>query len=152
MAALSDFIEAQLINHIFRGSTYPKPNMLAIALCGSPALDSDSGNFGGTVGQLTGHTGRELFKTGDYRRYEVGPPADIHFTAPGADGITDNASGFTWPQATSNWGWISGIAIVDSTLYGSGSVLMHGALTTAKQIASGDTFRVQTGDCDITFQ
>lgn len=151
MSALSDFYEQQLINHVFRGATHPKPNMIAIALLGSPALDADSGNFGGTVGQLTGHTGREIFKTGGYVRYEVGPPADIHFDAPGAAGATQNASGYTWPQATSNWGWISGVAIMDSVLYGTGNIIMHGSLTTPKQIASGDTFRIQTGDLDITF-
>ena len=150
MAALSDFSEAQLLRHLYMSSTFPKPPMLALALMGSPALDADSGNFGGTVGQLTGGTGRELAKTGAYQRYEIGPPGDVHFNAPGAAGLIDNTSGYTWPQATSNWGWISGVAIMDSILYSTGNIIMHGSLTTAKQIASGDTFRFQTSDLDIS--
>lgn len=140
MAALSDYTEAQIANHMFRSDTFSKPSMLAIALLGAPAVDADTGNFGG----------KEVGSSGAYVRYTIGPPGNVHFNAPTVGGLIDNTSGFTWPQATRDWGWISGIAIVDSFGWGSGNVLMHGSLTTPKFIASGDTFRIQQGDLDIT--
>ena len=32
MAALSDYLESQLLNHLFRDVSFPKPDRLAIAL------------------------------------------------------------------------------------------------------------------------
>ena len=43
MAALSDYLESGLLNHVFRGSTFAKPTDIAIALTSGAPLDSQTG-------------------------------------------------------------------------------------------------------------
>ena len=55
----------------------------------------------------------------------------------------------TFPTATANWGMVSGVFIADSS---SGTnVLLHGSLTTARDVQDGDVFKFNAGDLDVTF-
>lgn len=59
-----------------------------------------------------------------------------------------NSGGIEFPAATADWGTVSHIGVF--TASSGGTMLVHAALTTAKDIATGDVFRIPTGDLDIT--
>lgn len=143
MSAMSDFLEAALLNHVFRTSAFAQPTTLAVALLTTLAVDADDGQF--TTG-----AGVEVPNSGAYARQDIGS-LDANWTAPGAGGLIDNVAEIAFPQATANWGTVVGIALVDSTTFDAGNMLFHGALATSKVVNNGDTFKIAIGDLDITF-
>lgn len=132
MAAKSDFLEAAILNHVFRTTAYTQPSALHIALF--TAAPSDSG--GGT--EVSG---------GAYARVQVAR-ADAQWTAPGAAGLIDNVNAITFPTATANWGTVTHVGIFDAAT--AGNLLYHGAITTSKTVNSGDTFSFAAGTLDIS--
>lgn len=139
--AMSNYLENQLVDHIFRTATFSKPSNVYVALF--TAAPSDAG--GGT--EVSG---------GSYAR-EGGSPADAdwrgtHGSATGASsgtaGLLDNAADITFTTATANWGTVTHIGLFDAST--GGNLLFHGALTASKVIDSGDTFKINLGDLDIT--
>ena len=132
MAAMADYLEQELIKHIFRTGSFTKPTILGVALY--TAAPSDTG--GGT--EATG---------GSYAREDT-PPLDANWAAPGVGGLTDNVAAITFTTATASWGTISHTAILDNTT--GGNFLFHGALTASKTVDNGDTFKFNIGDFDVT--
>ena len=133
MADMSDYLEAQIANLIFRTQVAWKPTAVYFALY--TAAPSDSG--GGT--EVSG---------GSYARVQV-TQADAQWNAPAAAGLIDNVNAITFTTATANWGTITHVGIHDAV--SAGNLLMWGALTASKVINNGDTFEFAAGDMDITF-
>jgi len=133
---LSDYLEAQLLNLLFRSQTAWKPSAIYIGLWTATLDDTATGS---TAGEVSG---------GSYARQQV-VQSDANWTAPGAAGLIDNVNAITFPQATANWGTITDVMIVD-TASGAGNCLFYGALTTPKTVNSGDTFKFNVGDLDIS--
>jgi hypothetical protein len=134
MAAMSDYLEQQILNDIFRTTARTRVAALWVALF--TAAPSDSG--GGT--ECTG---------GSYARTQV-TQADASWSAPGVGGITDNAAAITFPTATGGWGGtITHVGIFDAST--SGNLLFHGILAASKgPMTNGDVFKFNIGDLDIT--
>jgi len=63
-------------------------------------------------------------------------------------GASDNTSAVEFDTATGSWGTITHTAVLDAST--SGNMLMENALTASKVIASGDVFRFQAGEFDVT--
>lgn len=125
MSAFSNYLENKVLLHVFGGTAYTAPTTLYLAL-----YTSDPGD---------GNTGTECSGTSYARQ-------TIAFTV-----VTDTASNSAaveFPVAGSSWGTITHVGILDQLT--SGNLLAHGALTASKAIASGDVFRVELGDLDIT--
>ena len=59
-----------------------------------------------------------------------------------------NSAAVEFPACTADWGTITHLGVMDAS--SSGNMLVHAALTTSKVIATGDGFRIPTGDLDIT--
>lgn len=143
MSAMTDYLENQLVDHIFRTASFSKPSVLAIALF--TAAPGEAG--GGT--EVAG---------GSYARVQLNP-ADANWNATqggtvgassGSSGLTDNASDITFPAPTADWGQVTHFAILDAA--SGGNMLMYGALTTAKTVNNGDPApKFTAGDLDITF-
>jgi hypothetical protein len=128
-AQASDYLENQLIDHIFRGATYTKPTHLWFALFTS--APSDSG--GGT--EVTG---------GSYARVDL-PPSNTNWTATqggttgassGTGGQTSNAVAITLAAPTANWGTVTHYGIFDASV--GGNLLLWDALTASRNILNGD--------------
>jgi hypothetical protein len=135
MSAMSDYLEEQLIDHLFRTGTFSKPSAIYLALF--TAAPSDSG--GGT--EVSG---------GSYARTQV-TQADANWNAPaGGNGLTDNVSDITFPTPTADWGTIVAFGIFDAS--SGGNLLIHGSLGTSKTVNNGDPApKFSAGDLDITF-
>ena len=72
--------------------------------------------------------------------------ASVTFSVTGDTGT--NSAAVEFPACTSSWGTVSHIGVMDAST--GGNMLVHSALTTSKTIATGDVFRIPTGDLDIT--
>ena len=125
MSAFSNYLENKVLLHVFGGTSYTAPATLYLAL-----YTTDPGE---------GNTGTECSGTSYARQ-------TIAFTV--VNDTASNTSAVEFPVAGSSWGTISYIGILDNLT--SGNLLAYGALTTAKAIDSGDVFRVEAGDLDIT--
>lgn len=140
MSAMTDFLENQLASHIFGSGTFIKRGTLAIALTATPPTDAD-----------TGASARELPNQGAYARQALNP-GFANWTDPvGTDGLVNNLQTVTFPDAQSEWGWVSGVLICDSATYGGGNAITYGTLTTPKYIGSGDAMIVRPSGFSFTF-
>lgn len=139
MGVMSDYLEAGVVNHLFRTSTFSKPSVLAICLCTSSPVDTD-----------TGATIPEVANTGSYARVEVNP-SNANWSDPTTTGQTSNVSDITFTTATGPWtAPITHIAICDSSTYGAGNLLWYGQLATSKTVTSGDVFKITAGNLVVT--
>lgn len=231
MAALSDYLESGLLNHIFRGQEFPKPSSIAIALTSDVPLESDTGE---TIPELpSGIYRADIGFSTNYKRLDLGNPKDdgddvwnnvgideftiyqvsgtsnygltdgingyfyplylnesiaadrdsvnatqqVRFVEfPGVDffspndlfesgvyqnpgyedyngnGFIKNGTQFIFDTALEEWGWISGVAIVDSAEYGSGNVLMYSKLTNPRYVYVGDNIKFDVNSLEISLQ
>jgi hypothetical protein len=154
MTALSDYMESGLLHHVFRGETFPKPANIAIALCSGVPQDSDTGF---TIPELP--SGINGSGTG-YARYDLGDPSvngDASWSYALADhtagsGVIKNAPTLLFNNSLLDWGWVSGIAIVDSGEYGIGNMLMYAELNNPRIIYQGDSVKFDMTTLQIKFK
>jgi hypothetical protein len=227
MASISDYLEAKLLNHIFRSEEFVKPSSISIALTSSVPLDSNTGSSmpelptGVARGQTTVSTG--------YSRRNLGAPSgvgDSAWFAVGVDTTTiysvysqevgnsgyfyplylsqsaaqaadtnNNSNTYTFPKtfpnvnfyaprttavsgsatdpgytayegngfiknqnqivfdtALSDWGWVSGVAILDNSSHGAGNMLMYAALKNPRYIYTGDNLKFDPKSLEISLK
>lgn len=136
MSHMSDYLQSGLLVHFLRSDTIAKPSEIGIALCRNVPVDTD-----------TGATIPEVANSNNYARVNMGAPADgdwdaIVLNGPGGSGYTANTAQIAFNQATGgDWGWVSGVAILDSATYGAGRMLWGGPLATPREIRENDTFQ-----------
>lgn len=138
MAAMSDFLEQQIIDHLLRTATFAKPSAIYIGLYTSDPADDDSGTEVSTVD--TGYAREEVVQL------------DANWTAPGTGGLTDNVNAITFPTPTgaTNWGLVTHMTVHDAVT--AGNLLLHGVLAASKNVNQGDPApNFPIGDLDITF-
>jgi hypothetical protein len=135
MAAMSDYLEGELIKHIFRTGSFTKPAVLAVGLF--TAAPNDAGG----CTEVSGN---------GYSRATLNP-LDANWAAPaGGNGTTSNVSTITFATPSgAGWGTVTHFAIFDAA--SAGNILFHGALTASKTINSGDTVSYAAGQLQITF-
>lgn len=134
MGSFSDYLENELLDHIFGVGAFSAPATVYIALCTADPTDAGTGS---TITEPSG---------GSYARVSVTNSGTNWDTASG--GATANKTAFTFPTATASWGTITHFAIIDAA--SGGNMLMHGALTASKAVGSGDTPKFNIGAIDIT--
>jgi hypothetical protein len=140
---MSDYLEDELIKHIFRTGSFTKPTVLAFALLTTGADDDDTGTF-------TASTGVEVTNANAYARVDR-PPLDANWTATaGGDGQTDNAAAITYTQATGSWGTVTDMAICSSATHNTGNMYFYSSLTSSRAIDNGDTAEFAAGAVTVT--
>jgi hypothetical protein len=125
--SFSNFLETEILDHVFGGNAYTAPSTLYLALFTSNPDEDGSGSEVSTSGTA-------------YARQAV------TFTVSGNTATTDAAVEF--PTATASFGTVSHVGVYDAST--AGNLLGYAALTTAKAIDTGDVLRVPAGDLDIT--
>ena len=129
--SFSDFLELELLDHVFGAAAYTAPATVYIALF--TVAPTDAG--GGT--EVTG---------GSYARLAVTNNA-TNFPAAAA-GAKSNGTVFTFVTATANWGTVVAFAIFDAVTLG--NMLCWADLTLSKAVNNGDTASFPVGDLDLT--
>ena len=123
--SFSNYLETKVLAHTFSNTAYTSPTTVYVGLFTSDPTDAGTGT------EVSG--GSYVRKAGS-------------FTTSGNTATTSAAIEF--PTATASWGTITHIGIYDAV--SGGNLLAYAPLTAAKAIASGDVFRIPTGDIDIT--
>ena len=127
MAGFSDYLEDKVLDHVFGGVAYTQPTKHVALYTVAP---TDTG--GGT--EVTG---------GSYAR-QTGA-----FTVSGTNPTTaSNSAAIEYPTATANYGTVVAVGILDAS--SGGNLLAYANLDTSKSVTTGDVFRFDTGDLDIT--
>ena len=128
MAAFSDYLENKVLGHVFGGTAYTAPTTLYVALY--TVAPSDTG--GGT--EVSG---------GAYARQTA------TFTVSGTNPTTaSNTAAIEYPSATANYGTVVAVGVLDAS--SGGNLLAYSTLDSSKVVSSGDAFRFNAGDLDIT--
>jgi|TARA_R100001126_G_scaffold101657_1_gene82974 hypothetical protein len=128
MAGFSDYLEDKVLDHVFGGTSFTAPSSLHVALYTS--APSDTG--GGT--EVSG---------GSYARQTA------TFNVSGTNPTTaTNAAAIEYPTATGDYGTVVAVGIFDAS--SSGNLLAYASLTANKTVSTGDVFRFDAGDIDIT--
>ena len=126
--AFSDYLEDKLLKHTFANTAFTTPGTVYLGLF--TAAPSDTG--GGT--EVSG---------GSYARISCA------FSVSGTNPTTaTNSSAAEFATATGTWGAVGWVAVFDAST--SGDMLAWAALTASKTVSSGDVFRFDAGDLDIT--
>ena len=134
MADMSNYLENKLCNHIFRNMTFNSPAFTYIGLFTSSAgLEENNLLIATEVTEAS---------------YSRLPCSSATFTAP-SDGMIENVNALIFPTATTNWGSITHIALLDAAT--DGNVLMWKELTSPESINIGDSLRFLSGDLDLSF-
>ena len=123
--SFTNFLETEILDHVFAGAAYSAPSTKYVGL------------FTAAPGETGG--GTEL--SGDaYARQTMA------FTTSG--NTTSNNAAVEFPTATGSWGTVTHVGIFDAV--SSGNLMAYATLSASKAIASGDVFRIPSGDLDIT--
>jgi hypothetical protein len=139
MSAASNYLENKLLDHTLRYGTAPYTGVSTLYLA---LFTNTSGNAAANLeaGTLTDEV---TTSSSAYARKTV------TFGAASSGSSTSSAT-VTFDAATASWGTITHVAVMDGATAGAGNVLFWGAVTTSKQIDSGDTFQVSSGNLTIS--
>jgi len=140
MSAMSDYLEDKVRGYIFRSAAFTQPTTIGVALATAATSDAQ-----------TGATLTEAANSGSYARVSNAAGTGNWSAPDTTGGLTDNVGALTFTTATGSWGTITHVMVADSTTWGAGNSFFHGALTASKTVASGDIFKFNAGDLDITF-
>jgi hypothetical protein len=128
MSQMTDYLEQRFLNHFLRNtaSTAVSPY---IGLYTASPTDTGSG-----ATEISGSS---------YARQSMS------FAVPDTTaGTTSTNADITFPQATGAWGTITHFGIYDAAT--AGNLLFWGAFTASKTIASGDVFKISSGNLTVT--
>jgi hypothetical protein len=126
MAEMSNYLENALINATLRNTAFTSPTTVYVALYTTDPTDADTGT------EVSGCS---------YARVAV------TFGAP-SNGVSTNSANVEFAAATGSWGTITHIGIRDALT--TGNLLYHTPLDASKTIATGDIFRISTGNLSVT--
>ena len=124
--SFTNFLETEILDHVFAGAAYTAPGTKYLGL-----FTAISDGEAGSVTELSGSA---------YARQSVA------FTTSG--NTTSNNAAVEFPTATGSWGTVTHVGVYDAS--SSGNLMAYATLSSSKAIATGDVFRVPTGDLDIT--
>lgn len=131
MAAISDYLEKALLNHVFNNTAYTQAATVYLALFSGTTADD------GSATELTGNA---------YARQSIAFANGA--TSPA--GTISNTGLIQFPVANpAAWNTITGFGIYDTST--GGNLLVHGSLTAAKVVGAGDRIEFATASVVITF-
>jgi hypothetical protein len=130
--SFSNYLELELLDHIFLVGAFTAPSAIYIALAKSTIDDTDTGST--IPSEVSG---------GSYARKSCGT------WDAASSGSTKNGVPITFAQATASWGTVTDFAICSAIT--AGQIFAYAKLTTPKSVATGDTAKFATGDlkCSI---
>lgn len=131
MGSFADFLENELLDHVFGAAAYTAPVTLHIGLSTTAVADDGTG----------------ITEPGNgYARVAVTNNL-TNFPAAAA-GAKSNGIAIVFPAATGSWGTITDFFISDAA--GGGNILARGQISAATPVVSGETIEFAIGDLDIT--
>jgi hypothetical protein len=122
MANASTFVANKLLDHAFGGPAYPQPTPYVGLFTTTPTMPAGTG---GTEVSGTGTAYVRVALTGSQ--------------AAAAGGSKSNNAVLTWPQATANYGTVTGVGVFDAPT--GGNLMAAGPLNASEVVNNLDTFQ-----------
>ena len=119
--SFSNFLELEILDHVFRNSAYTAPSTIYVALFTSAPNDAGGGT------EVSGN---------GYARQSM------------AFSAASNSGSVEFPTATGDQGTIVAMGLFDAS--SSGNLLAYGSLTANKTVSSGDVFRFNASSVTIS--
>lgn len=126
MSQATNYLENELIDHVFRNAAMTSPTSVFLALHTADPTET------GAVAEISGN---------GYARQA------ITFGAP-ADGVSTNSNAPAFTASGGNFGTITHFSIHDAV--SAGNALAYGALDTSRTINDGETITFNIGDVSVT--
>jgi len=145
MAALSNYLENQLVDHVFRGQAYSATVPASVWVALYTSAPSDAG--GGT--EISGSNYARVAVSRSLAAWAGTQGAGTTLASDGNGGTTSNNASITFPTPSASWGTVTHFGILDAVT--GGNLLFHGALTVPQTINSGNTVTFAAGQLQITF-
>ena len=148
MAILSDNLELALIKHLFKKAELTIPAGIWLGLHTGNPLDGNTGS-----NEISGN-GYARVQVVDNDHNASGNSSSGMFSKFGFDTNDNltNSSAIDFAEATGSWNTISHWSLWShATETGDSYFLMSGSLNSGVGVASGDQFRIASGQFDITF-
>lgn len=123
----------------------------------SSAADTYSTNNGGP-GTNTTYTFKEFpsvvffAPNGQVGMFNSGVSVKSSYPDYEGNGFIRNKNQIVFNTALTEWGWVSGIAIVDHPTVGSGNLLMYAKLTNPRYVYLGDNIRFDVNSLEISLK
>lgn len=134
MAGVSQYLQNAILNEVAGGSNYAPPATLYVGLWTVGLNDAATGS---TAGEISG---------GGYARVAVTNNATNWPSA--SHGVKSNASKVTFPYATSEWGTVRTVAILDAAT--AGNILFFATPAPVVTVSALDTLVFQVGDLSLS--
>ncbi|NCV21339.1 MAG: hypothetical protein EBV45_05240 [Chloroflexi bacterium] len=134
MAGVSSYLEGAILNQVVGGSSYTPAATLYIGLWNTTLSDVSTGL---TAGEVAG---------GGYSRVAVSNDS-THWPA-ASSGSKSNALSITFPYATSSWGTVRTVAILDAST--GGNILFFSTPSPVVSVAQYDTLVFAPGDLTLS--
>lgn len=84
--------------------------------------------------------------------FKSGVPTKSNYTDYEGNGFIRNRNQIVFNTAHTEWGWVSGIAIVDHNTVGSGNLLMYAKLANPRYVFLGDNIRFDVNSLEISLK
>ena len=145
MAAMSNYLENKLVDHILRATAFTAPGTVYIALY--TAAPSDTG--GGTEITIGTNNYSRASLVSSQSAWNNTQASGTAVASTGTTGITANTSAITFATPSGSWGTVTHFGILDAAT--AGNLLFHGALTVSQTVNTGNTVSFAAGALQITF-
>ena len=132
MGSFTDFLELEILDHVFGNAAYSAPATTYIGLSTTTITDA-----GGNITEPSG---------GSYARAAV-TNNSTNWPAASA-GSKANGTTISFATATGSWGTILDFFLADAS--SGGNILAYGTLTTSKSVTSDDVAQFVAGALTIT--
>lgn len=84
--------------------------------------------------------------------YTSGSTTNGGYTEYEGNGFIKNKQDLVFNTALTDWGWVSGVAIVDHSMHGSGNVLMYAQLQNPRNVYIGDSIKFNSNSLEISLK
>ena len=146
MSGFSEYTASGILNFYFNGQALSVPDNIVLALTSGLCVDTQNG---ATIPEVP--SGINGSGTG-YARVTVNNPSVLqHFWTYNSGEVT-NSGNITFNPCLVDWGVVSGVAVLDNAIYGSGNLLFHGAIKHKRDVYKGDVIKYDAGECDICLE
>lgn len=126
----STYLAHAVLDHVLKTTPYTQPTNIYVALTTTIPTDSMSGS---SIEEPPTNYARVLHNS----------------WVAASGGISSNNGAIAFVEATTDWGTIVGLALVDALT--GGNVLLHGELDTSQDLVIADTVSFQDGELDVTW-
>jgi hypothetical protein len=151
MSAKSNYLEAKILDHILRNTSFSQPSALVLALFVTGSA-SDATVEGHAEANSNTWLGYEIATSTGYARAAITfNPAQTAIGTDESSGAEDDVTSATGPAVSTgiefdnngsgDFGTVTWFGIYDNATHNAGNLLYFGKLTASKAIANGDTLR-----------